>query len=216
MKRLILRLGMVLIYFIFFLSGLNVLQPIPYAEGAGATEVQEARDVLKEIIRIPETAIPPALLGNAEGIAIIPGLIKAGFIIGGRHGTGIVLVRSEKGVWGVPREISMSGISIGWQIGVQAIDVILVFKTRKSVEDMTKRKWTLGVDGSVAAGPIGRRAKVATDIWLKAEVFAYSRSRGIFAGISVDGGVLQAGGTINAPAQTKQLIAILDKHTSSK
>jgi lipid-binding SYLF domain-containing protein len=216
MKRLILRLGMALISFIFFLSGLNVLQPILDAEGAGATEVQEARDVLKEIIRIPETAIPPALLGNAEGIAIIPGLIKAGFIIGGRHGTGIVLVRSEKGVWGVPREISMSGISIGWQIGVQAIDVILVFKTRKSVEDMTKRKWTLGVDGSVAAGPIGRRAKVATDIWLKAEVFAYSRSRGIFAGISVDGGVLQAGGTINAPDQTKQLIAILDRHTSSK
>ena len=216
MKRLILRLGMVLIFFMFFLSGLNGLRPIPDAEGAGATEVQEAQDVLKEIIRIPETGIPPALLRNAEGIAIIPGLIKAGFIIGGRHGTGIVLVRGEHGVWSVPREISMSGVSIGWQIGVQSIDVILVFKTRKSVADMTKRKWTLGVDGSVAAGPIGRRAKVATDIWLKAEVFAYSRSRGIFAGISVDGGVLQAGGTINALAQTKQLIAILDRHTNSK
>ena len=216
MKYHILRLGMFLMSFVFFFSGLSGLRPIPAAEGAGATEIQEARDVLQEIIRIPETGIPPALLGNAEGIAIIPGLIKAGFIIGGRHGTGIVLVRGRKGVWGVPREISMSGVSIGWQIGVQAIDVILVFKTRKSVEDMTKRKWTLGVDGSVAAGPIGRRAKVATDIWLKAEVFAYSRSRGIFAGISVDGGVLQAGGTINAPAQTKQLIAILDKHTTPR
>lgn len=214
MKRLILRLGLVLIFFVIFISGLNGLRPIPAAEGAGATEVQEARDVLLEIIRIPETGIPSALLRNAEGIAIIPGLIKAGFIIGGRHGTGIVLVRGENGAWGVPREISMSGVSIGWQIGVQSIDVILVFKTRKSVEDMTKRKWTLGVDGSVAAGPIGRRAKVATDIWLKAEVFAYSRSRGIFAGISVDGGVLQAGGIINAPAQTKKLILILDKHTS--
>ena len=119
MKLHILRLGMFLMSFVFFFSGLSGLRPIPAAEGAGATEIQEARDVLQEIIRIPETGIPPALLGNAEGIAIIPGLIKAGFIIGGRHGTGIVLVRGRKGVWGVPREISMSGVSIGWQIGVQ-------------------------------------------------------------------------------------------------
>ena len=216
MKRLILRLGMVLFSFMFFFSGMDGLLPVPAAEGAGAADIQAARNVLEEILRIPETGIPPALLRNAEGIAIIPGLIKAGFIVGGRHGTGIVLVRGANKAWGVPREISMSGVSIGWQIGVQSIDVILVFKTRKSVEDMSKRKWTLGVDGSVAAGPVGRRAKVATDIWLKAEVFAYSRSRGIFAGISVDGGVLQAGGTVNAPSETGQLIEILNRRATSK
>ncbi|MEE9239948.1 MAG: lipid-binding SYLF domain-containing protein [bacterium] len=216
MKRLILQLGMVLVSSVFFLSGLSGLGPMPFAEGADASDVRKARDVLQEISRIPETAIPPALLKNAEGIAIIPSLIKAGFIVGGRYGNGIVMVRDAKGAWGSPREISMSGVSIGWQIGVQSIDLVLVFKTRKSVEDMTKRKWTLGVDGSVAAGPIGRRAKVATDIWLKAEVFAYSRSRGIFAGISVDGGVLEAGEKVNAPDATKKLIAILSKYTNSK
>lgn len=216
MSRFIIYLGVFLVFLMAFSGELVGVRTLPIAEGAGAAEIRAARNVLEEILRIPETGIPPALLRNAEGIAIIPGLIKAGFILGGHHGVGIVMVRGANRAWGIPREISMSGVSIGWQVGVQSVDAILVFKTRKSIEDMTNRKWTLGVDGSVAAGPVGRRAQVATDIWLKAEVFAYSRSRGIFAGVSVDGGVLQAGGVIDAPLETGKLIEILNKHTNPK
>lgn len=212
MKPFFARTGLVLIAWIMIL-GFGAVFSLPAADGADVAKVRAARDALEEITRIPEKAIPPALLRNAEGIAIIPGLIKAGFVLGGRHGNGIVLVRGTNGVWGTPRAISMSGVSIGWQIGVQSIDVILVFKTRKSVEDMSNRKWTLGVDGSVAAGPVGRHANVATDIWLKAEVFAYSRARGVFAGISVDGGVLQLGETISAPAETAELVSILNRYS---
>jgi lipid-binding SYLF domain-containing protein len=158
-----------------------------YAE---ESKVDTATEVLTEIIAIPEKSIPPSLLRNAHGIAVIPGVIKAGFVIGGRYGKGIMVVRSEGNRWSNPSFVTIAGGSIGWQIGAQSIDVILVFKTQKSIYGVTRRKFTLGVDAEIAAGPVGRHAEVATDVQLKAEIYSYSRSRGLFAGIAIEGAAL--------------------------
>lgn len=162
-----------------------------HAEAAskGTSKINDCIEVLEDIMAIPEKGIPPALLKNAEGIAIIPGVIKAGFIIGGRHGTGIVVVREGK-EWSNPAFVSITGGSVGWQIGAESTDVILVFKTRKGIDSMLKSKFTLGADAAVAAGPVGRQASAGTDVQLKAEIYSYSRSRGLFAGISLEGASL--------------------------
>lgn len=152
--------------------------------------VNQANAVMDKIMEIPESAIPPSLLGNAYGIAIIPGVIKGAFIIGGRYGEGVLLVRNKGGGWSNPTFLSIGGGSFGWQIGGQSTDVILVFKSQRSVDDIKKGKFTLGADAAVAAGPVGRRAEGATDVMLKAEILSYSRSRGFFAGVSLEGSVL--------------------------
>ncbi len=166
--------------------------------GKAEEKVGQAGTVLEQIMAIPESAIPPNLLNNAYGIAIIPGVIKAGFVIGGRYGTGVVLVRNAAGHWSNPCMISLAGGSFGWQIGAQSTDVILVFKSARSVEGLIKGKFTLGVDAAVAAGPVGRRVEAATDITLKAEILSYSRSRGFFAGVSLEGSALQIDDEANA------------------
>jgi lipid-binding SYLF domain-containing protein len=167
-----------------------LLGPAPLgAESSEAKKIDDCIAVVKEIMKIPEKRIPPALIEGASAIVIIPGVIKAGFIIGGRHGRGVVLVH-EGGRWSNPAFISFTGGSIGWQIGAQATDVVLVFKSKRGVEDMIKGKFTLGADASVAAGPVGRQAEAATDAQLKAEIYSYSRSRGLFAGVSLEGSVL--------------------------
>ena len=157
-----------------------------------AATVDEAADVLSELAAIPARCIPPALMQDAAGVAVIPCMIKAGFVIGGRHGRGVLCVRQPDGSWSSPIFITMTGGSIGWQIGVQATDVVLVFKTRASVERVLqgKGKFTLGADAAVAAGPIGRQAEAATDAQLKAEIYSYSRSRGLFAGVALEGAAL--------------------------
>ena len=156
-----------------------------------AKKVGDASGVLREIMAIPEKGLPPALLKDAYGIAIIPGVIKLGFIVGGRYGTGVLMVRDKGGKWGNPVFVSIAGGSLGWQIGAQSTDVILVFKTRRSVDGIRKGKFTLGADAAVAAGPVGRNLEAATDVTLKAEIYSYSRSRGLFAGVSLEGAALQ-------------------------
>lgn len=168
-----------------------------FAEERETARIENSVAVFKEVMDIPEKSIPPALLNEAHGIAVIPGVIKAGFIVGGRHGKGVVLLR-EGDTWSNPAFISFTGGSIGWQIGAQSIDVILVFKSRRGVEDMIKGKFTLGADAAVAAGPVGRQAEAATDAQLKAEIYSYSRSRGLFAGISLEGSVLSIDDGANA------------------
>ncbi|MBY0523687.1 MAG: lipid-binding SYLF domain-containing protein [Gemmataceae bacterium] len=162
---------------------------------AGAREaatVDSAAEVLADLSAIPAKCIPPALLQDAQGIAIIPDVIKAGFVLGGRHGKGVLLVRQPDGSWSNPIFISLTGGSVGWQIGIQATDLVLVFKTRGGLERIMKGrgKLTLGADIAVAAGPVGRQAEAATDGQLKAEILSYSRSRGLFAGVSVEGAAL--------------------------
>lgn len=169
---------------------------------AGETEddrLQSASDVLHQISEIPENAIPPELLADAYGIAVIPGVIKAGFVVGGRWGKGVIAVRQDRG-WSNPAFITLAGGSIGWQIGAQSTDIILVFKTRRGVENLASGKVTLGADAAIAAGPVGRQASAATDAQMKAEIYSYSRSRGLFAGLALEGAVLQPDDDANAAA----------------
>jgi SH3 domain-containing YSC84-like protein 1 len=153
--------------------------------------VELADQVLHEMITIPMRQIPQHLLAEAQGIAIIPGVIKLGFVGGIRRGRGVVLVRGREGAWGLPQFATVTGGSVGWQAGIQATDVVFVFRTKQSVEGLLNGKLTLGVGGSLAAGPIGRSAEAATDAQLKAEILSYSRSRGIFAGVALDGSAIE-------------------------
>ena len=184
MKRLTALTAITL--FVFFLTSMTL-----EAASKQESKVNDAIDVLDEIMEIPEKGIPPSLFNDAKGIAIIPGVIKVGFIIGGRHGKGILVVHDTESGWSNPSFISFTGGSIGWQIGGQSADIILVFRTKRSVDNLMKGKFTLGADASIAAGPVGRQAEAGTDIGLKAEIVSYSRSRGLFAGLSVEGSSLQ-------------------------
>jgi SH3 domain-containing YSC84-like protein 1 len=152
--------------------------------------VESSTNVLNEIMAIPAQGIPRALLHDAQGIAIVPSLLKGGFVIGVKHGRGVVVLRDENGNWRAPSFISITGGSIGWQAGVQSTDVVLVFKTKNSIQGFTSGKFTIGADVAAAAGPVGREASAGTDGTLRAEMYSYSRSRGLFAGASLDGSMI--------------------------
>jgi len=141
---------------------------------------------LKEIVGIPEDGIPQSMFDNAAAIVVIPNLIKAGFIVGAKRGEGVMSVRSGKD-WTHPAFVNLTGGSIGWQAGVESTDLVLVFMSEKSVKALLNGEFTLGADASVAAGPVGRTASAGTNLSVKAEIYSYSRSRGVFAGIAVDG-----------------------------
>ncbi|BCR05882.1 hypothetical protein DESUT3_29510 [Desulfuromonas versatilis] len=167
---------------------------LPAPAEARLAEPQKLRDVIEvldQAVGIPESGIPPRLLTNAYGVVIIPGAIKVGVVLGGRYGKGVVLVRGPAGDWSHPAFVSLTGGSLGLQIGAQSTDVILVFKTRRSIEGLLEGKITLGADAAVSAGPVGRQVEGATDGRLAAEIYSYSRSRGLFAGVSLAGAVLQ-------------------------
>jgi len=149
-----------------------------------------ASEVLEELRSARDQAIPDRLLQRAYGIAVIPDLTKVAFFAGGRRGHGVLVVRDKQGRFSDPVFITMTGGSFGWQWGVQSTDFVLVFTTPKGVEGINGGKLTLGADASVAAGPVGRQASAATDATFKAEVYSYSRSRGIFAGLALDGTVI--------------------------
>jgi lipid-binding SYLF domain-containing protein len=161
------------------------------AQSQEAITVENATTVLNEIMAIPVKQIPLSMLADAHGIAIVPNVLKGGFVVGVRHGRGVMTIRDESRAWRPPVFITLTGGSVGWQIGVQATDVILVFRTQSSVQTLLKGKFTIGADAAAAAGPVGRNAAAATDATLNAEIFSYSRSRGLFAGVALDGSVLQ-------------------------
>ena len=154
-------------------------------------KVEDSIRVLSEMMKESDKSIPISLIRDCAGIAIIPDVIKAGFVVGGRFGNGVVLIRTKDGGWSDPAFIDIKGGSIGWQAGVQSADVILVFRTPRSVENIAKGKFTLGADIGIAAGPLGRTAEASTDTQLKAEILSYSRSRGLYAGLSFQGSSLQ-------------------------
>jgi len=149
--------------------------------------VEAASEVLREITAIPAKAIPAALLADAQGVVIIPGMIKGGFVIGARHGKGVLVARNAAGEWLAPVFITVTGGSVGLQAGLEATDVVAVFRNRQGVDRLMRGKLTIGADAAVAAGPIGRDASAATNAQLKAEILSYSRSRGLFAGVAIDG-----------------------------
>jgi lipid-binding SYLF domain-containing protein len=176
----------------------SVAQAAPITAPAEEARALLAVDVLDEMQALPELRIPDALLRRAQGIAIIPDMARGALLIGGRGGKGVLLVRNADGQWSNPAFITVGGISFGWQFGVQTVDVVLVFTTRESIEGVTGGKLTLGADASIAVGPLGRQASGATDTTFASEVYAYSRAKGLFAGIALDGGVVAMDRKANA------------------
>ena len=195
----------------------NPMQPVPRrrlafalagllaasAAIAGAREDVRADDalrVVRQIQSIPESGIPDRLLDEARGIVVVPDTIKAGFFLGGRRGLGLMSVKSADGTWSNPVFVKLAGASIGFQAGVQSADVILVFRSDRGLESIVNGKFTLGAEAGVAAGPIGRNASAATDGDFKAEIWSWSRARGLFAGVALDGAVLSIDNGANSSA----------------
>ena len=171
--------------------GLGLSVNLARAGDSPVETVQESEQVLGELIAIPGKEVPQRLLAEAQGVAIIPNVIKVGLVAGGRRGHGVVMVRDAQGQWTMPQFVTLTGGSVGWQVGIQATDVVLVFTSRRGVDGLLRGKFTVGVDASIAAGPVGRNAAAATDTELKSEIFSYSRSRGLFVGASLDGSLLE-------------------------
>lgn len=161
-----------------------------HAQAREEGRVLIASQVLEDLRGVRDQGIPDRLLERAYGIAIIPDLTKLAFFAGGRRGHGVLVVRDKQGRFTNPVFITMTGGSFGWQWGVQLTDIVLVFTTPKGIEGINGGKVTLGADASVAAGPVGRQASAATDAAFKAEIYSYSRSRGAFAGLAIDGTVI--------------------------
>lgn len=161
--------------------------PVPAVATPEEERVSAATDVIDQLLRIPEQSVPDVLLSRAYAVAVVPNVVKIGFGLGARRGKGVLVVRQDNGSWSNPAFVTLTGGSFGWQIGAQSTDIILVFKTREGVDNISKGKLTLGADASIAAGPVGRHTSVATDIEFQAEVFSYSRSRGLFAGVALEG-----------------------------
>jgi len=168
------------------LAGTLVATPAAAVTREEAT-IQNAMVVLRELQAMPDLQIPDQLLSRAEGIVILPANVKVGFGLGARFGTGVMLVRTQSGEWSNPAFVKTGGGSIGWQAGGQVADIVLVMTTRKSIEGITDGKLTLGADASVAAGPVGRTAMASTSLTFDSEVYAYSRTKGLFAGVSLEG-----------------------------
>lgn len=181
---------------------LAVAASVATSPGAAANDpavtIAEAEQVLSELVAIPVRRIPQRMLDEAQAVAIIPRVIKVGFIAGVRRGHGVVMIRDAEGEWSLPQFLTLTGGSIGWQAGIQGTDVVLVFRTRTSVDNLLRGKFTIGADAAAAAGPVGRNASAATDAQLRAEIFSYSRSRGLFVGVSLDGTVLEINQAANA------------------
>src|SRR5487761_2092273 len=160
-------------------------------------KINAATQVLKDFGNMKES-IPDELLKVTEGIIIVPKLINAGFVIAGKRGKGIAMVKLEDGSWSNPVFVTITGGSVGFQAGIQAVDLVLIFKNKETLENIGKGSFTLGGDISVTAGPVGRNSTASTDYKLEAEVYSYSRSKGLFAGISLSGSAIDIDSKANA------------------
>ncbi len=180
--------------FLIFLTGLfffSILVSAQAGENKWSRLVIESAKVLSEIQQIPEQNIPENLLRSCSAIAIFPSTISAGLGIGGKYGQGIIMVRNNaRRSWSAPAIFSLVGGSIGWQIGGQATDFVLLIMSPRGVDGLLQGKFKLGADASVAAGPVGRAAEASTDVQLKSGILSYSRSRGLFAGVKLEGAVI--------------------------
>lgn len=201
------------------LVGLTVA-PAPALPPHPDRTLEDAADVLDDLAAIPLKSIPPTLLADAQGVAVIPRVIKAGFVVAGRGGHGVVLTRDTTGAWSGPTFVDLGGASVGFQAGIESADVVLVFRTKKSLDRILdgKGKLTLGADAAIAAGPVGRQAEAGTDARLRAEIVSYSRSRGVFAGVALDGAAIvydrAANETFrreNRPETVKRVEAVLKR-----
>ena len=154
--------------------------------------LESAMTVFDEIMDAPDNAIPRSILKKAEAVAIIPNTVKAGFIFGGHRGKGVISARNEDGDWSQPAFLTLTGGSFGLQIGGQSVDLVLVIMNRKGLEKLLQNEFKFGGDASAVVGPVGRDAEATTDLYLRAEIISYSRTRGLFAGITLKGSTLKA------------------------
>jgi lipid-binding SYLF domain-containing protein len=166
------------------------LSSAAFAAEAASSRLESAATVLNEIMSTPDKSIPTDILSSAKCIAVVPNLIKGGFVLGGAHGRGMATCRTPTG-WSAPAPLTTTGGSVGLQIGGQAVDLIMVVMNDRGMQALLTNKFKLGADASVAAGPVGRHTEGATDWKLRAEVLTYSRARGLFAGISFNGAVIK-------------------------
>jgi|SRR5262245_24892662 len=172
--------------------------------------LKESRDVLKEILGMPDKGIPRDLLDKAECVVVFPSVKKAGFIVGGSYGRGAVVCRKGedfRGNWGAPAMYAIEGGSFGLQIGGEATDFVLLIMNEKGANSIMSSKVKLGADASAAAGPVGRTASAETDVVMKAEILSYSRARGVFGGVSLEGSTLRSDDGANKNLYGKDLSA---------
>src|ERR1700758_1833929 len=200
MKKLAVCFGMVLMSVIAFAAANDERE---------ADRVKDAGIVMKEILNIPDD-IPQDLLDKAECIVVLPSVKKGAFGIGGSYGRGVMICRGGehyKGRWGAPALYALEGVSIGFQLGGQATDFVLLVMNQKGAQSLLSSKVKLGADASAAAGPKGRTAEGATDIVMQAEILSYSRNKGLFAGVSLEGSTLRSDGSANEKLYGKKVSA---------
>lgn len=218
-------------------AGIAVMVSIPAfapARSSNYDVVMNADSVLNNIPDMPLRAIPEALLRDAQGVAIFPGVVRAGFVAGVQKGSGVMFVRAADGkTWSAPSFASIVGGSFGWQVGVQRMDLILVFRTRQGIDPILRGQVTLGGEASVAAGPLGRDVQASTDVRFDAAVYSYSQSRGVFLGAAFTGAKISidqsannayyrqeitpqtifAGGPFDVPSEAYELMCDVAKWT---
>lgn len=180
-------------HLLIFSTILLVAAPLALASDRedDVARTEKAAQVFKQIMDTPDQGIPHDLLGSAKCIAIIPGDKKFAFIFGGNYGRGVATCRTAHG-WSAPIFVAIDGGSVGYQIGGSSTDLVMLFMNTRALHSLLSDKFKLGADASVAAGPVGRNATAGTDLRLNAEILSYSRSKGVFAGVSLDGAVVQA------------------------
>src|ERR1044071_8034421 len=176
-----------LLRFVLFAT---TLSSAALAAEAASSRLQASATVLNEIMAAPDKGIPSDILSSAKCVAVVPNLLKGGFIVGGAHGRGMATCRMATG-WSAPAPVTTTGGSIGLQIGGQAVDLVMVIMNDRGMQALLTSKFKLGADASVAAGPVGRHTEGSTDWKLRAEVLTYSRARGLFAGITFNGAVIK-------------------------
>lgn len=192
-----------------------VALPATAGQGPEAT-ASEASAVLDAMMKAPDHEMPGDMLRNAYAVAVLPSVVKAGLLVAGRHGRGVLCVRHDNR-WSPPAFVTLSGGSLGLQAGVSSTDVLLIFRSRKGVDSLIHGKFLMGTDIAVAAGPVGRNAQAATDAKLEAEVYAWSRTRGLFAGLSLQGASLHIDHESNREAYgaDTSVRMIFDDHVDS-
>lgn len=189
MKKFVLLTLFVSLCFLVFGAAAFAADDQP-KESKASDRVQAAGDVLNEIESAPDSGIPEEILSKAECVAVVPSMLKGGFIVGAKYGRGLASCRTPKG-WSAPAFFTVAGGSFGFQIGGQAVDLVMLVMNNDGMQHLLSSKFALGADASVAAGPVGRHAEGNTDWKMRAQVLTYSRARGIFAGVSLNGAVVK-------------------------
>ncbi len=167
-----------------------LISSFTFASESAASRADAAATVLNEIMAAPDNGIPVEILDSAKCVAVVPNLVKGGFVVGGSHGRGMATCKLSNGSWTPPAPLTMTGGSIGFQIGLQGVDLIMMIMNDRGMQALVANKFKIGADASAAAGPVGRHVEGSTDWKLRAEILTYSRARGLFAGVTVNGSTI--------------------------